>query len=324
MSWISYHRANILIDRHMKDTIIRHPKILNLRRLSILPSWPYASALAPPARLFKFGIQLVPAPPPPPVGPLCVRGNDDQGYDDQEDLDDEREEDVKRLECFTLGLPLELATNEVSRQHLRLLRPRRLEITLVLQHNPRLMAELAELLSDKISTLSIRYLASERGMDLPDPADLVSPTMDRFRAVDIHLPALTAPSPAPHIIPHTRYQGQQDPYTSFSQHFVHLITADGGKRKRYAVWVEGEAPAMGPFAQGTIRPEDRVVWEREGDAAWSVSDERIANSATSGGTGKGKARDDGPDDHGSDHWERETNLKLLGGLLSLRLESKKH
>lgn len=160
--------------------------------------------------------------------------------------------------------------------------------------------------------------------------------MDRFHAIDIHLPALTAPSPVPSIIPHRPYQGQQDPHTSLSQHLVHLISLDPDKRNRYAVWLEGDSPLpMGGFGPPVaIKAEERVIWERPVDVSWSVRNEGLAaaqagasnkNEQAPDGTGKkGKARDDEPDDGGSDHWERETNLKLFGGLLSLRLESKKH
>jgi hypothetical protein len=196
------------------------------------------------------------------------------------------------------------------------------------------MAELADLLADKITTLSIRYLASDRAtVDLPDPAFLLSPTMDRFHAIDIHLPALTAPS---RIVLHRSYQGQSDPHTSFSQQLVHLISLDPDRRKRYAVWLEGNPlPPMGGLGPVAIKPEERVILERYKDVVYEgLADELVAVQAglsdkkgetPGGGTGKkGKARDDGPVDGGSDHWERETNLKLFGGLLSLRLESKKH
>lgn len=329
-----------LIAHSSPDQIIRHPKLRNIRRLSILASWPYSSTLtARPARLFKFGLQLVPAPP---IRPLPLRNDDDDdGCSDTEEY--EQEGDTKRLDCFTFGLPLELSTNKVSRQHLALLAPHRLEITLLLQNNPQLMTELADLLTDKITSLSIRYLASDRTThELPDPALLLSPTMDRFRTIDIHLPAATAPSRVPAIIPNRPFAGHQNPplddTSSFSQRIVDLISLDPDRRKRYAVWLEGEAP-MGGFGPVAIKAEEHTIWEREMDVSWPVRNEEPADDLARGvskeagssvekdrGEGAGKkagVRDDEAD-AGTDHWERETNLRLFGGLLSLRLESKKH
>lgn len=186
-----------------------------------------------------------------------------------------------------------------------------------------------------MSTLSIRYLAppDRASVDLPDPEALLSPTMDRFHHVDIHLPTLVGPSPIPRIISHRPYPGQQDPRLSFSQHLVHLISLDPERRRRYAVWLEGESP-MGGLGPVVVKPEERVIWERERDVAWPIGNEGRADELVgqagssdakervSADKGKGKARDDEPAE--GDHWERETNLKLLGGLISLRLESKKH
>lgn len=274
--------------------------------------------------------------PAPPVQPLRLR-NDETEHEDDGEEPEEREEDVKRLDCFTLGLPLELSTNDLSRKHLAALRPKRLEISLLLQTSPDLMNELADLLADKITTLSIRYLASDRTtVDLPDPADLLSPTLDRFHAVDIHLPALTAPSRVPTIIPHRPYHRQQDPTTSFSQHLVNLISDDPERRKRYAVWLEGDPP-MGGLGAVVIKPDERVIREREVDVPWSVRNERLLadlaiGEKDAGSSAKGKSTEtakkgkerDVEGDGGGDHWERETNLRLFGGLLNLRLESKKH
>lgn len=297
--------------------------------------------LARPTPMFKFGIQLVPAPP---VRPLRLHADDDDECDGLEE-EYEVEEEIKRLDCFTLGLPLELATNEVSRQHLASLRPKRLEITLLLQHNPSLMTELADLLADKIHELSIRYLASDRApIELPDPALLLSSTMDRFAAIDIHLPALTAPSPFPTIVPHRPYHAQPDAHTSFSEHLVNLIALDPERGKRYAVWMEKPPPAVGGgFPPGWIKAEEQVLWERAVEMPFRLSDDVVAREdvlahgkgreaePSSVKEGKRKmagerdqAHEDDPGTTGSEHWERETNLKLFGGLVSLRLESKKH
>lgn len=278
--------------------------------------------------MFKFGLQLIPAPPA-----LPIRSVDDDDEVDDADAEYEREDAPKRLDCLTLGLPLDQCTNTASRQHLRLLCPKRLEITLLLHPNASLLAELATLFSDTNTHLSIRYLASDRAPQLLDPSILLDPLLDVFPTIDLHLPSLTGPGRPP-ILPHRPFTNQPSPHTSFADHLVSLISLDPSLRKRYAVYLEHAAPPMGGFGPGWMKPEERVVWEREVDAVWP-GNAVVLNSGegvVDGGSSSGGKRDVGKTvegrndagDAGEDHWERETNLKLLGGLISLRLESKKH
>ncbi|GHJ89606.1 hypothetical protein NliqN6_6008 [Naganishia liquefaciens] len=306
--------------------IIRHPKLLNLRRLAILTSWPYSTAMTvPPAKMFEFGLQLVPAPPA-----LLARESSEDD-DDAEAVDYERAEDIKRLDCLTLGLPLDLSTNTLSRQHLSLLRPKRLEIALLLQPHASLLAELAALLESTHTHLSVRYLASERApVHLPDPSLLLDPSLDVFPTVDIHLPAITSPGRPP-MLPNRPYDGQPDPQISFSEHLVDLISLDPARRKRYAVYLEGGVAPMGAFGPGWMKPEERVIWEREVDLVWpgsavGVNKDDTGEAVQDVGSSVKRQAEGRADagEAGEEHWERETNLKLLGGLISLRLESKKH
>ncbi|KAJ9113004.1 hypothetical protein QFC22_006100 [Naganishia vaughanmartiniae] len=331
--------------------IILQPKLSNLRSLAIVPSWPYSSNMTvPPARFFKFGLQLLPVPPAKPL--RLTANEDDDGYspsvnsdtDDDNENDDTGKQGVKRkrLDKLTLGLPLDLSTNAVSRQHLRLLRPKRLEITLLLRQHVELFEELADLLEGNTDELCIRFLASDQTHELCNPRDIVSSQMDRFGKVDIHLPTLTSSAM------NRPYQGQQDRHTSFADHVINLIALDEERRKRYTVWVEqpdmpdGPMGPMGGLGAGWLKPRERVVWERpveHADGTGSrdvlfVDDEyeQEQNELGQSSTKQGKQpatravhlETQAAGGAGAGHWERETHLKLLGGLVSLRLESKKH
>lgn len=275
--------------------------------------------------MFKFGLQLI---PPPPA--LPIRSADD---DEVHDVEYEREDAPKRLDCLTLGLPLDQCTNTASRQHLRFLRPKRLEISLLLHPNASLLTELATLFRDTDTHLSIRYLASDRAPQLPDPSILLDPSLNVFPTIDLHIPSLTGPGRPP-MLPHRPFTNQPSPHTSFADHLVSLISLDPSMRRRYAVYLEHAAPPMGGFGPGWMKPEERVVWEREVDAAWpgSAVGPDSGEGVVDAGSSRGEKRDVGKaveergdaGGAGEDHWERETNLKLLGGLISLRLESKKH
>ncbi|KAJ9094292.1 hypothetical protein QFC21_006118 [Naganishia friedmannii] len=301
----------------------------------------------PPARFFKFGLQLLPVPPAKTLR-LTARDDDDDGYSPpvNSDTDDENEDDSgkqgvkrKRLHKLTLGLPLDLSTNAVSRQHLRLLRPKRLEITLLLRPHPELFTELADLLEGNTDELCIRFLASDQTHELCNPREIVVAQLDRFNKVDFHLPALTSSAM------NRPYQGQQDRHTSFADHVVNLIALDEERRKRYTVWVEqperpdGPMGPMGGLGAGWLKPQERVAWERQVDVAEGAGrrdvrfvddqDEREQSKSEMSSIKQGKqpanrnanTGSQAAGGSGTEHWERETHLKLLGGLLSLRLES---
>lgn len=340
-----------MLARSTADRIILQPKLTNLRELAIVPSWPFSSNITtPPARFFKFGLQLLPAPPAKPLR-LTARDDDDDDRrvavssdtDDEDENGDTEKPGLKRkrLRKLTLGLPLDLATNAVSRQHLRLLRPKRLEITLLLHPHRDLFTELADLLEGNTEELCIRFLASDQTHELCNPREIVSDQLDRLGKVDIHLPALTSAMNRP-------YQGQQDRHTSFADHVVNLIALDEERRKRYTIWVErpvmpdGPMGPMGGLGAGWLKPKERVVWERQVDVADAterrdvlfVDDEYGGEEMEPGPSSTKQAKQpatrhmdretQAAGGSGPEHWERETHLKLLGGLFSLRLESKKH
>jgi hypothetical protein len=271
--------------------LLRHPQLTNLKSISILPVYPFSpdpfeNILAP----FDFGLQLIPVPKP----------------------------DSPRLKHLAFGLPLELTTNAAGRQHLRRIAPEKLSVT-VLRPNMSLFEELRDGLSGTIETLSVRYLAVSIVRDLMDPAILVNPVLDAFKHVHLHLPSRAHP-----ILSHP-YMGQTDRGMSMSDRVVQMIQMDEGRRKRYTVWVEhvnnGFNADMTKREEMVFQPEmsvEEILVAEEETRRRLESNEKEEEG---GKKDKGKQADRERDMDKT--WERETNLKLLGGLISLRLESKK-
>jgi hypothetical protein len=267
-----------------------------------LPLYPYSPSpfenVLPP---FDFGLQLIPVP----------------------------SETRPRLKHLTLGLPLELTTNAAQRQHLGQLKPEKFSMT-VLRPSNALFGELATALSEVTDTLSIRYLSVSAHRELSDPASFVCSTLDAFKHVHLHLPA-RANSAFRHP-----YIGRMDERITFADRIIDLILADKERQERYTVWIEDY---RGGFNLDLSRREEILYQPAEKDKILfdiglhdldenppaESGPSTIQNSTVTvvGGpeTTVKKPTAKGKDSEKS--WERETNLKLLGGLISLRLESKK-
>ena len=268
-----------------------------------MPLYPYSPSpfedVLPP---FDFGLQLIPVP----------------------------SETRPRLKHLALGLPLELTTNAAQRQHLGQLKPEKFSMT-VLRPSNALFSELATALAGVTDTLSIRYLNVSAHRELSDPASFVCSTLDAFKHVHLHLPA-RANSAFQHP-----YIGRIDERVTFADRIIDLILADKERQERYTVWIEDY---RGGFNLDLSRREeilyqpaekDKILFdigfdldEEEAAPANRSSTEQNRSTVTVANgpeTSVKKAVSKGKDSEKS--WERETNLKLLGGLISLRLESKK-
>jgi len=264
---------------------------------------PFEEIVAP----FPFGLQLIPVP----------------------------SETRPRLKHLTLGMPLEMTTNAAQRQHLAELAPEKLSIT-VLRPSRSLFQELASRLPEVIDTLSIRYLNINMDADLVDPAIFVSPTLDVFKHVHIHLPARAS------SIAHHNFINRPDPSVTFADRVVDLILADKDRQEKYTVWIEDQRSGFNLdlsrreqiLYQPQATEKDKVLFDVDFDfdavqeptgassttqstAGSSARMTTASSSAPSGSNGsRGKAKEERV-------WDRETNLQLLGGLISLRMESKK-
>jgi len=273
-----------------------------------MPLFPYSPSpfdeiVAP----FPFGLQLIPVP----------------------------SETRPRLKHLTLGMPLEMTTNAAQRQHLAELAPEKLSIT-VLRPSRSLFQELASRLPEVIDTLSIRYLNINMDADLVDPAIFVASTLGAFKHVHIHLPARAS------SIAHHNFINRPDPSVTFADRMVDLILADKDRQEKYTVWIEDQRSGFNLdlsrreqiLYQPQATEKDKVLFDVDFDfdavqepaRASSTTQPAVGNSSrTTTASSSAPTGSNGPKGKGKEErvWDRETNLQLLGGLISLRMESKK-
>jgi hypothetical protein len=239
------------------------------------------------------------------------------------------------------GLPLESTTNEASRQQLAVLRPSKLTLSFVRPTVP-LFKELEGLVGETTDVLEIRYIPAGSGR-LALPSVLICDPLQAFKKVVIYLylprTRIEVPGPfgASAYIP-----GKDQPAVSeFLASLISALEVESQEvQERYEVWrVEGwQIPGAAQMAtKERLWPE--VLVEAEvtevsglaiGDEAASAVAESAAAVIPAGPSGWSKAGSKAttsgkqPVTKERDHWDRETNLRLLGGLVNLRLESKKH
>jgi hypothetical protein len=149
-----------------------------------------------------------------------------------------------------------------------------------------------------------------------NPAVFLSKPLESFEHV-VHLPRLGSSF---HRHP---YVGQTEANTSFAQKILDVIMSNEEMQDRYTVWIEGEDEGFDvngrrrevSLWQAPLRlQEDTSAAITETLAALGVSDSKDMQPTDVQAQSKNNA----------DSWERETNLRLFGGLVSLRTESKKH
>ncbi|KAI9639876.1 uncharacterized protein MKK02DRAFT_40205 [Dioszegia hungarica] len=286
--------------------ILSCPALDSLEAISILPDYPTPfHPFIPPIPSFAFGFQL-------------IRTQKD------------------RLKSLVYGLPLESSTNEASRQQLAVLRPRHLTLSFVRPTIP-LFKELAGLVGSTTETLVIQYIPAGSGRLVTSNILLCEPLQD-FRKIIIHLHLPSQRYEIPGPFGQRTFVPQKDPQV-ISEFLASLISAleveEEEVKERYEVWrVEGwDIP--GAAHQATKRrlwPEIVEVEDEKREMEEVVKE--MAEASGSGASGGGfldkmMGKQAGgsaapPKEKERQHWDRETNLRLLGGLVNLRLESKKH
>lgn len=222
---------------------------------------------------------------------------------------------AKPMSSFTFGLPLESTTNPTSRQHLKQMRASRLSFTFVMP-SPSILAELKDL-AETTDHLTIRYVPL-RGF--VDARRFLCEDLQTFRKIELHLLL-----PKPRMIFVGTGENRtivEDPESPGQRFITDLISAlelaEADTRERYTViLVDGwDIPGRVHKATKTKLWPKEAFWdleaetEEEGDTKAEADKDESSVTFT-----KTKKK--------QDHWERETNLRLLGGLFNLRLESKK-
>lgn len=271
----------------MSDTILSHPSMTQLEHVSILPDYPTSfHQLVPPVPPFLFGFQLI--------------------------------RSRKPMRSLTYGLPLESTTNPASRQQLRSLHPPRLTIS-VSQPSTRLFTELKDLVAETTDRLTIRYIPLR---SLTDHQVFLCEPLQEFKQIHLYLnlprPRMIMTGP---VGSQTIGEDPQSPVTVFIAALLAALEASSSEiQDRYTVWkVEGWDAAgqvdsatrtrIWPVASLFEFDFDEDENPDRGRKARAIEEEEPVVQVPSSS---------------KEHWERETNLKLFGGLLSLSLESKKH
>lgn len=245
------------------------------------------------------------------------------------------------MKSLVYGLPLESTTNTASRQHLKTLNPRHLSITLD-KPTVALLTELKDLLADTIERLTIRYLPTRY---LVDAQMFLSEPLLLFKRVDLYL---FLPRPRMILVgPANDRAFVEDPESPRKRFVSKLISelekASEETQEGYKVWIaenwdvpgrahkmnstliwpvpstvlfdeeDGEGEGGNLITENGEKSEKRKQSESgETKSGWTRSSKEAGSSSSAAQGGQKK------------HWERETNLRLLGGLVNLRLESKKH
>jgi hypothetical protein len=212
---------------------------------------------------------------------------------------------------FNYGMPLESTTNPSSRQQLKILRPRFLDITTVAP-TIELFTELKDLVASTTDCLSIRFVSVRA---VPNASVLLCPPLQEFKRINIYLNLrrptrrLAGTADERHIIDEPDAAGQR----LITQLIDSLDLADEETQARYCVWkVDGWDLAGQAHAAPRTRLWPVLDDELETVTSSEIKSDQALAKLDSSSTG---ARPQG--------WERQTNLRLLGGLINLRLESKK-
>lgn len=285
---------------HHPDHILSDPYLTSLTSISILPDYPTSfDQLVAPVPTFPFGLQLIRTPKP--------------------------------TKTITFGFPLDSTTNSASRQHLKTLRPPRLNLSFE-RPTEDLFAELKDLVAETTGVLGIRYVPLRR---LVDAATFLCEPLQSFERIHLYL---NLPRPRQILVgpegARTLGEDPSSPVILFTTSLVSALeAADADVQKRYTVWkVDGwESAGQVKNATKTKLWPVQVLFE-------SLDDEdgmEGADGAEAGSSKKiqstGEEEEDDLDRRQAElagkekkHWDREMNFKLLGGLVNLTLESKKH
>jgi len=279
---------------HASDmyNILSHPKLTSLEEISILPDWPIPfHQMVDPISPFEFGLQLVRAKKP--------------------------------LKSLTYGLPIEMTTNEASRQQLRTLAVPSLYLSFA-RPTLSIFQEIETLVHECTHTLGIRYVTNRITIE---PSLLLSEPLQSFEKVII---TLQLPRPSRSLVTPLGIHFEDDPASPTRGFLSRLKTAlenaDEDMQARYTVYnIEGweatnnikEKTRIWPIMEAYVEPE--VIVMEEGPTATEKGQE-TGRSTVSPQAGPSEPKRNNQ----KSQWERQTNLKLLGGLIGLSLESKKY
>lgn len=214
-------------------------------------------------------------------------------------------------------MPLESTTNASSRQQLKILRPRYLDLTFVTPTLD-LFTELKDLVASTTECLSIRFVAVRT---VPNASIFLCPPLQSFKRININL---NLPRPRRRIAGSGSDRHIVDEPDAAGERLVTnlvaaLEIADDETQARYRIWKVDDWDVAG---QVHSAPRTRI-WPILDEEAGDPHDDPSPTAVVTKSDCAVSTAIAGPSVVKSDRWERETNLRLLGGLINLRLESKK-
>lgn len=234
---------------------------------------------------------------------------------------------AKPMKAFTYGLPLESTTNTVSRDRLRSLAPARLSLTFV-RPTIALFDELKSLVAESTRLFTIRYVPL-RGF--VEASVFLCPALAEFDNVEIHL---LLPRPRMTFIGTGDSRRLVEDPESPGKRFVQALEdglelAPAETQAKYTVWTvdEWDIPGRAHKAVKSKLWPKEALWDMDAEFNFDAdtADDKVTSSSLETKTESAKSYAKTEKGKGRPaHWERETNLRLLGGLFNLRLESKKH
>jgi len=277
------------------------PYLTSLTSISILPDYPTSfDQLVAPVPTFLFGFQLIRTPKP--------------------------------TKCLTYGFPLDTTTNSASRQHLKTLRPPRLNLSF--DHPTEdIFTELKDHVAETTTVLGIRYVPLRR---LVDASTFLCEPLQSFNRIHLYL---NLPRPRQVLIgpegARTLGEDPSSPVTLFITSLVSALEAAGTDvQKRYTVWKVDGWESAGQVKNATktrLWPVQVLFESLDNEEDPEGTAEAVAGSSEKSKRAGDEEEEDELDrrqaeakDQEKKHWEREMNFKLLGGLINLSLESKKH
>lgn len=222
---------------------------------------------------------------------------------------------TKPTTSFTYGLPLESTTNSTSRQQLKRLQVPRLSLTFVTPSTS-ILSELKGL-ADTTEHLTIRYVPL-RG--LVDARIFLCEALQAFRKIELNL---LLPRPRMMMVgsgvDRTVVEDPESPGQRFVTDLLNALElADEDVQERYTVVRLDEWDIPGRAHKATRTK----LWPKE--ALWDLDLETLDEDPSNGPIEASESSiQPAKSKKKPEHWERETNLRLLGGLFNLRLESKK-
>lgn len=275
-----------------------------IEEVSILPDWPTPfHPLVSPLAAFPFGLQLV--------------------------------RTRKPLKSLILGLPLELSTNKASRQQLRTLATPRLTLTFT-RPTLDLFRELKDLVAESTSVLGIRFVTNRITIE---PDVLLCEPLQSFRKIELHL-HLPRPHRALAVTPYgvPIMEDSDSPTLLFVDRLIKALDhAKDEVRERYTVYrvIGWENPSglkdttrlWPPLDEESVLDQQLLLEGavgKEGALVLASSSMKTEGKAPASDTASNGAAGEPRRSNEKPSWERQTNLKVLGGFIGLSLESKRY